>query len=353
MKELSRRDFLKLAGSAYMGLSLPSLKTEGGQEEISPLTELPALYTRNTPIKIEFLDEKGNPDPEKEPEWSIISDVPVDILPPITPVHFLELKVEPYANYPFAWVARLPHVTGSPTEVKAVVAWGDSHFYRSFNGRLGDKNTDLISTYLYTEKERTYATKIWNDFTAFAAIAKWQKEHGPIMPGEEFSYIETTDIVKRLYKDYKMGIEYWAGGICATVSTLAKAVFLAGDRGYTEILKRRVHRPIFQYWASPLDPGVTKENSDATVYFEDNPTLRWRNIDFAFRLLEDAPTPIYLSFAAYLNYDKKPSGRDRSYGSDARMTFSVSLKDKSPEIDEEEALLKLRQEYADFHQFAY
>lgn len=353
MKEISRREFLKLSGITMASAFAP--KSDFGENgETEPLTGLPLLYTQDTPIQITFLKPDGTINRFAEKEWLKLSDTPVDILPPITPIHHSSLGIEPQYGFPYAWTTKLPHVTGSPTELLAVVAWGDSALYRQFNGSLSGKNGEIVSTYLYTEKANTYANKIWNDLTSYAAIARWQKNHGPLMPGEEFSFIKETELRDRIFKDYKRGLQLWAGGICATASTLSKAIFLASNRGYTDILRRSLHIPSLQYWASPLDPGVTKENSDATIYFQDDPLRWWEDADLTFRVREDAPSSIYLSFAAQLSLDEKPlTGKDISLGADARCTFSASVKKTPPRIDEEEALLSLRAKYSEFHQFAY
>lgn len=345
MKELSRRDVLKL--SVVFGSVMLAPRTEGLELPPQPLTNLPILFTRNVPIKIDFPNSSIS-------EWATVNSVPLDILPPIYPIHHKTLGIEPFLGMQYAWMAKLPHITGSPAEITAVVGWGDEALYRHFNGSLRGKLREYISTYAYTEKQYTYATKIWNDLTSYAAIAKWQKEHGPILPGETFSFLNMTNIRERLKKDYKMGIQFMGGGICATASTLSKSIVLSSTRGYTEILKKHLHHPDFQYWASPLDPGITKANSDATVYFETDPLLSYKDADFVFKVKEDSPSPIYLSFSASIFFNNEPMPkRDRYYGADARLTFSATVQTIPPTIDEEAFLLSLRQEYADFHQFAY
>lgn len=349
---MSRREFFKLSGVCGAAAVVSSI--EGVEVPPPPLTNLPTLFTYNTPLKIDFLGTYADPKEKSDPEWVIMNNIALDILPPVYPIHYSKLGVEPLHGYQYAWGVKLPHITGSPTEITAVVAWGDRFFYRRFNGSLEGKRGDIVSTYAYTEQRRTYSTKIWNDLTVFAALAKWQKEHGPIMPGETFSFIEMSDLRERLHKDYKMGIATMGGGICAAVSTLSKSIFLSSARGYTEILRRYVHRPYYQYWASPLDPGITKRNSDATVYFKLDPMLKYRDVDFTFKVKEDSPAPVYLSFAAHLDYDKESkSGRDRNYDADARFSFSITVRTTPPTIDEEASLLGLRSEYAEFHEFVW
>ncbi len=344
MKEMSRRDALKL--SVVFGSAMLVRQKEGFELTPQPLTDLPVFFTYNTPIMIDFPNSSVS-------EWITLNNVPLDILPPIYPIHYKTLGVEPFLDMQYAWMAKLPHITGSPAEVSAIVAWGDETFYRYFNGSLRGKKGEYISTYAYTEKQYTYATKIWNDLTAYAAIAKWQKEHGPILPGETFSFLDMTNIRKRLREDYKMGLQFMGGGICATASTLSKSIVLSSARGYTEILKKHLHHPDLQYWASPLDPGITKANSDATVYFETDPLLKYKDADFIFKVKENSLSPIYLSFSASLFFDNEPiPRRDRYYGADARLTFSSTVRTTPPVIDEEAFLLDLRKEYTNFHQFA-
>ena len=354
MERLSRRDFLKTSILAASSTFVPDLLAKREILPPEPLTGLPIIFTKDTPVIITYLDHRGRKLQGVDAELTTFMNVPVDILPPIAPIRVTELGIQPWANYDYAWVAKLPHITGSPTEFLAVVAWGDSEFYRLFNGTLLSKGDGVISTYAYSERPNIYANKIWNDLTAFAAIAKWQKDNGPLMPGDEFSYIKMTNIIERVYKDYKQSVAYWAGGICATVTTISKAVFLASAQGYTEELRRTRHIPIYEYWASPLDPGITKANSDASVKFilESNPDER-RNIDYRFKVRQDSDTPLYLSFNAHLEYDNEPDmGNDFYPPADARFTMSATLTKKLPENDEEGKLLGLRDEYAQFHQFS-
>ena len=351
MREISRREFIKLAGKSFLGLSLPNRSLEATEHEVEPLTDLPIIYTENTPIRITYLDYRGKPLPAHQPEWRILSGVPVDILTPITPISAIELGVQPQEDSPTVWVAKLPHVTGSPFEITAVVGSGEARLINNFNGKIQNKGQEVISTYAYSEQPYIYANKIWNDLTALAAISSWQKQHGPLMPGEEFSYFKTTNVIERVYEDYMQSSVYWAGGICATSTAISKAVFLAGAKGYTEELRRTRHLPHLEYWASPLDPGITKANSDASVLFRlDSEIDDRRNVDYRSRVREGS-IPVYFSFNAHLDYDKEPNKSDYYPPADARFTFTVTLQKEAPQENQEEALLALREEYAGFHQY--
>jgi len=169
------------------------------------------------------------------------------------------------------------------------------------------------------------------------------------MPGEEFSYFKMTNVIERVYEDYKQSSVYWAGGICATSTAISKAVFLAGAKGYTQELRRTRHLPHLEYWVSPLDPGITKANSDASVLFRlESEIDDRRNVDYRFKVREDS-VPIYFSFNAHLDYDKEPNKSDFYPPADARFTFTVTLQKEAPQEDQEEALLAMREEYSEFH----
>lgn len=349
-ERLSRRDFLNLSTHGVVALPLLShLGKESSEDEPLPLTDLPALFTDETPVQIIYLDRHGNPSKleEEKPHWKTLSGIPLDILTPLRPLRSGTLGLEWSIYYPFAWTAKLPHITGSPTDVMVIAGWGERDKIEVLNGSLLRKKGDLVSTYAYSEQRNINAQKIYNLLTILSVIAERQKDFGPLLPDEEFSYLRDTNLTTAPYSKYKVN-GYWAGGVCASVSTLSKAVLIAQAGGYTEITKRSVHTTPLQYWASPLDPGITKANSDATVFFRVPEPLSYSNVDFRFKLKPDSP-PLYFSFRAMLEMDPKPHRNHWQQPGDARLSFSISLQKNEPLEDEEEQLLNLRATYEEFH----
>ncbi|RLC32256.1 hypothetical protein DRH13_01940 [Candidatus Woesebacteria bacterium] len=368
-KEISRRAFIKtaaaLAGGVAAELVLPKKLVEASTEK-EALTNLPVFYTQNTPIHIEHLTREGNPintsypaNSKYAPNWITISDMPLDFLTPIRPESSEGI---PNALGPIAWVTDIPHITGlQPPVVKAVVAYGNRDFHPSFiNGSLFRKEQmGIISTYAYTDRLRVYPAKIYNLLTVLSSISEWQSQNGPFMPGKTYSYLEMAGVTKRNYDRYINLKNYLdAAGICASVATISKCVFLAGAKGLTSTVMRKMHKPEVRYSENRLDPAITKLNSDATVEWVlgSEETYMW-NSDFKFKIEPHAP-PMYFSFKAHLKLDDEPidpkhPARHKMQPADARLTFTVSLVKDKPEHDKEiNSLLSLRKEYSNFHNFA-
>jgi len=330
-----------------------------------PLRDLPVFWVWNAPALITPLTRSGQPiDPtlpenaEFVPEWVQLSNMPLDVLPPIRPEPGLEVPREFHPLGSVPWVADVPHLTGlQPTLMKVVVGYGEigtPPYY--WNGTLMGKS-GIVSTYAFTDQIRIYPSKIYNILTALAAISEWQEEHGPLMPGEIYSYLEMTGVTDRNADQFLVGGYLEAGGICASVTTISKTIFIAESLGYTEVAMRFLHAPNIQYAENPLDPAITKRNSDATVGFIPGRPADWEaNGDYRFRIAEDSP-PLYLSFAAEVVPGDAPIGaeypaRHRTQPADARIVFTVTLTTWEPNFDrEQERLLELREIYAQFHGF--
>jgi hypothetical protein len=363
-KELSRRGFIKAAAASAAMLTLPRRLVEASSER-EPLANLPIIQTHNTPIYIKHLTMGGNHIDTTlpiyktfSPDWITISGMPLDILTPIRPESSDGI---PGALGPVAWMADIPHVTGlQPPVLKAVVGYGDHNSLPSYiNGSLrGKEQAGVISTYTYTDKLKVYPAKIYNVLTALSSIAEWQSKNGPFMPGKTYSYLEMAGVTKRnadRYINLKGFLD--AAGICASVATISKTVFLANAKGLTSTVARKMHRPEWRYAENHLDPAITKLNSDATVeWIRGTEELYKYNTDFKFRLEPHSP-PLYFSFGAHLKHDDKPinsryPSRHRTQPADARLTFNVSLVKNKPEHDKEiNSLLSLRKEYTSFHNF--
>ena len=364
-ERINRRQFLQVAGRSLA--AIPLISAEGGKET-APLTDLPILHTQNTPIFIENLTRGGRqvdatiPGNEMySPEWMRISNMPFDILTPIRPEPNLEVpaELEPQGSIP--WVADIPHVIGlQPTLLKAVVGYSDSpEKIQRFIGRIQAKNkaSSIISTHAFTDRLRIYPSKIYNILTVLSEIAAWQKENGPFMPGQTYSYLEMSGAPDRNRAKYLIGGHLEAGGICATVTDMSKTIYLASSLGFTQEVMRFLHEPNIQYSENPQDPGITKANSDATVsWVLDRPANYPSNGDYKFKLVEGSPS-LYFSFRAdtVLNeipINPKHPARHRVQPADARIMFTISLTKIKPGFDEEiERLLSLREEYSAFHNF--
>ncbi len=363
-KELSRRDFIKAAAISVVGLALPRKIVEASSE-IEPLVSLPILYTHNTPIYIKHLTMGGNHIDTTLPVYKMyspdritISGMPLDIQTPIRPESSEGI---PGALGPVAWVADIPHVAGlQPPVLKAVVGYGDHYSLpRYINGSLrGKEQVGLISTYAFTDKLKIYPAKIYNILTALTSISEWQSQNGPFVPGKTYSYLEMAGVTKR-NSDRYINLRGFldAAGICASVATISKTVFLAGAKGLTSTVARKMHRPEWRYAENHLDPAITKLNSDATVEWIRGTEETYKyNTDFKFRIEPQSP-PLYFSFGAHVKHDDEPinpnyPSRHRVQPADARLTFSVSLVKDKPDHDKEiNSLLSLRKEYTSFHNF--
>ena len=363
MERISRRDFLKTSALALSVPFIPRSLTDKEALPPEPLTELPILYTSKTPLCIEHQSSYGTlidytiPGYEKyTPETIEVSGVPLDILPPIAPEPDLKIA-NPQGEV--AWTAYLPHITyGRPSRIKAIVGWGDRNSIHQFNGSLYGKRDNFVSSYAFSDRLAIYPSKIYNDLTALALIALWHRDNDPFLPGKTYSYLEITKVVEKVFDDFVLGQAFWAGGICATASTISKCVFLAEKRGLTEIKERYLHQPEFQYAENPFDPGVTKKNSDATVAFLMNRPANYRyNSDFKFSLTPDSP-PLFFSLAAQVYPSDNPAPltdirRHTRAPADARLIFSVNLVSRDPNFYENQALklMAIRDRYAAFHGF--
>jgi len=347
--------------------AIPLISAEGGKET-PPLTDLPRLYTQDTPIFIENLTRGGRhvdatiPGNEMyAPDWMRISNMPFDILTPIRPEPSLKVPKEFSPLGPIPWVADIPHVTGlQPTLLKAVVGYSDSsEKIQRFVGSIQTHNelSPIVSTHAFTDRLRIYPSKIYNILTALSEISAWQKENGPLMPGQTYSYLEMSGAPDRNRAKYLIGGHLEAGGICATVTDMSKTVYLASSLGFTQEVMRFLHEPNIQYSENPQDPGITKANSDATVsWVLGRPDDYPHNGDYRFKIVEGS-SPLYFSFRADTLLNSEPinpkhPARHRVQPADARIAFTISLTKIKPGFDEEIGrFLSLRDKYAAFHNF--
>lgn len=361
MSEISRRAFLDLSLKTFLATMVPKeLIDILNPEENEPLTRLPVLVTHDAPVFIEHLSRGGNkidltlPGTEMySPDRIIVSGMPFDLLSPFYP----DPDTQEDGN--IAWIANLPHVTGlQPIIPKIVIGWGDMLSVHKINGQIQSKQLgEFISTYAFCDRIRIYPAKIYNILTALASISEWEMTKGPLMPGKEYSYLVMTGAPDRTAERFLKGGYLDAGGICASVATVSKSIFIAQATNTAEITRRFLHKPEIQYAENPGDPAITKANSDATVGWApgssaDSP---W-SADLRFKIAETAK-PLYLSFSAHVKHDFIPiditaSSRHRRQPADARLTFTVSLVTAKPNLREEITnLLRLRDEYAKFHNF--
>jgi hypothetical protein len=361
---ISRRDFLKLGGSAAIGLFMP--KDIIKFKETEPLTDLPILHTKNTPIYVEQLTRGGNRiniiypgDEQYAPTWINVSDMPFDIVDGIKPEPNLTVPQEFGPLGKVAWVTDIPHVTGlQPTVLKAVVAYGDMNKPITQVGSIEyKKDSNIIATYAFTDRTRIYPAKIYNILTALTLISSWMKDNGPMTSGNKYSYLTMAGPAERNKDQYITREIMAAGGICASVSTISKLMLIAEQLGYMESGKRTMHEVKLRYGENPGDPAITKLNSDATVGFvPGRPDTYEANTDYTFGPVAGAPN-LYLSFKANLKMNEKAispqhPARHVMQPADARLTFTATLSTSKPDYDKERnELLALRDTYARFHNF--
>ena len=354
-ERLSRRDFLKVAGKGVAALAL-HLPTSAERLTQGPLTDLPKFITNNTPVYIETLTKGGTPidstlpgDSFYYPEWVNFSGLPLDIITPIRPERAYQV---PGALGPVAWIADVPHATGIyPPLMHVVVGFShDEARMEIMNGSLKRKNEDIVATYAFSDRSRIYPSKIYNILTALTCISEWQQENGPLSPGNVYSYLEMSGVIHRNADRFLIGGFIDAGGVCASVTTMSKCVFLTSTMGLTEEVTRVTHSPHLQYGENPLDRAITRANSDATV--------EWYPLhsDYRFRVLPESP-PLYFSFSADVVLNEEPvnrtsPARHRNWPPDARLTFTISLSKTPPDYaKEQQALTLLRSQYEEFHNF--
>jgi hypothetical protein len=355
---ISRRDFLRTAAAAT-GAYLPDwiLKLPEGEQ---PLNRLPVFRTQNTPMHIEHLTRGGQRMDTTQPGYEMyasdlvtVSGIPFDIKGPL----YIDKNLSVDGN--IAWVADLPHVTGlHPIIPRLIIGWGDEKQIQRSNGHIEWKSEkDTVSTYAFSDKLRIYPSKIYNILTALACIAQWQIDNGPMTAANTYSYLIMSGAPDRNKDQYLKGGQLDAGGICASVSTMSKCLFIAQSLGNLEITKRTLHKPTIQYAENHGDPAITKANSDATVGWgvgkpADNPY----NADLQWRLAQKSPK-LYLSFSASIKMDDKPVDaniprRHTVQPADARLTFGINLQTKMPDHEMEINLLhSIRDRYAKFHNF--
>jgi len=355
MEKLSRRDFFKFSALTAGASLLPQFMTEAKEATPPPMTDLPVFWLEEAPVKATYLKRNGSGRFWYGPRWNNVSGIPLDVLTPIRTVHYSQLEDYPGDTpYEYALVSELPHFTGSPAQWETIVGWADREHIRFFNGSLQGKEDGIVSTYSYGEQRDLYANKVWNVLLALEGITRFMKDNGPLVLGRDYSMLEMSNLIEDIEERhiYRDGLTAIGGGVCSVASTLSKVVFLAGARGYTEEVRRIMHVPYFEYWAPPAEPGITKENTDATVAYFSHSSRPFdpNNLDYIFRLRPDSPA-LYLSVKAHLAHDPEPKYGDLTLIADTQMIFSLTLKTTPVFEDEESLLANLRQDYADFHGF--
>jgi len=343
-ERFSRRDFLKFSSLALSSLLLPDfLKTESN--EVAPLTHLNTLYTNNTLVRLTPFISPYERNYYKPQKWFRLSGLPLEYInPEVVPADSLGIKNIERA---FAQIAKIPHITGSLAEFEAILSWSDNNSPVFASKEFDKLNSNLIATYSYSDQENIYANKLFNILTALAALARHQNVKGPFMPGETYSYIDILNLVRRI-DDYHGALNMGAG-VCATATVFSKTVFLSNAQGLTEEVDRSMHTEKWRYWTNQLDPGITKENSDATVYFY--PLYAYPPdiiVDYKFKVRKTSQ-PLYVSVAADLNFDQERRLGDHYPPTDARITFSITLQKSKPDENQEDIILDLRKKYWDFH----
>lgn len=180
-------------------------------------------------------------------------------------------------------VATIPYATGKPAHFSIDVA------------KIDEKNnltntpvpaTGALASYLLLD--RYYDNKIVNTALAVVELARSMSQ-APIYPGEEFSYLSRANIEGLIDSQIPLDgygisarkrVRMRAGGICSSVTTIAKMARVAEHRGLVDITHRKPHSVAsLQYYFNPDDP--TPGQIDATAYYP--------SVDFRFTNLTNMP----------------------------------------------------------------
>jgi len=177
----------------------------------------------------------------------------------------------------------IPFSTGLPAHYKSHIGSVDQ------NGTLStslDRNPHALATYLLID--RYYDNKSVNAMLAVLELTKSMRETS-IEPGEEFSYLSRARIGDLLESNIPLDgygisagkrVRMRAGGICLSVTTIAKMARVAEHQGLARITRRKPHSVAsLQYFYNPDDP--TPHQVDATAYYP--------SVDFRFQNITSQP----------------------------------------------------------------
>jgi len=242
------------------------------------------------------------------------------------PFHAIEYETDKPVQQWRIVTATIPTVTGVAAHYKA---------------RLGYQNDDrhVLSVVIEPDAVATYAmadhfydNKIVNATTALLALTQSMTRR-PIMPGEEFSYLDWAQIGPLLNSgavvpgfgiDTRSGkkIPMNAGGICSSVTTIAKMARRAEAANMVRIGFHRKHSTGWEYFYNPDDPIP---QIDATAYYSTGPA----RTDFTFTNMANCSLFIVPKVQIIPTHDPG-LGYNSLYDSTGLLVFSVTLRYSPP-----------------------
>jgi hypothetical protein len=233
----------------------------------------------------------------------------------------------------------LPHFTGGGVIPVAILDEGGLDATNNYSIKkknyysLESFGKEIVSTFTYSAKKEIYPHKILNVLEALSALTEYQERFGQFKKDQTYSYWEILDLNNRNYVLGKNseGKLVKGGGICATVSTICKSIFLGGGT----FPEKNCHPSSNAYWISPADPKITYLDTDATVNSDGE-----RVFDLKFKLPFDG----YLSAKATLVADPNAEQEGDYDPCTTRMSFTVSLSRNKP-TGESDALKNLKKSY--------
>ena len=329
---LSRREFLRIFGLGAIALSLPHLGVkrdtiETSEDEVKKFLEVievertsGIMVSDSTPIigiplRKDYFYNEARPIEKINLEKGVILGYK-DIFTLKTGDDIKRFSI-------------LPHITG------------DSAIYLAELGETSLKYSSDRSVSEYTYSDNIYPNKIINILVAASLLLKYQKENGPFVSGKDYSLIDILQIGNN--SDYVNGrtSRGWivkGGGICASASTLAKSIYLAGG----SFSQRWEHPTGSRYFVGPGDSRISKENSDATVGFGDNGEI----YDFIWRIPEG--NPLFLSISESIMLLSGQNARDLGPEADARLLLTISWNESQEKEDEIGRIADLISAYKSF-----
>lgn len=183
----------------------------------------------------------------------------------------------------FSYTGLIPNITGDKVICTVPVGglYQDGGGERYLNARLRCTQAEAAAgrvhiPYALIAHESVYDSKIYNLLMAMNDMRR--NTLAGFGPGEEISYLDLIEIGQHL-QEMEDGAKYYlpgyavgadgelvmvtAGGVCASVSIMAKAAYKAAKRGLVEITQIYAHSNGFEYLVNPIEPDTV----DATAFY--------------------------------------------------------------------------------------
>ncbi len=295
-REISRRDFLKIAGLGLRALifvpfKLPERWEEkkgldhnfdlGPNHELLPKEEKSGVITTKDmpvmlyPIQANWLYNyydnwfQKTPNPIRE-----IKLTGVDLA-------FKNLFLSVSPNGTATRYTLFPYITGD--KLVAIGTYDKGTFDNQtgvytpaqtfYTREVLDRDAGVPIAQCHTLIDDFYPNKVWNDLQASILIDKHQHILGGFRAGVPVSYVDAIlASVKNLRQTYRFGRAGPAeglvpgGGVCATATSMCKLQIEVGSK----ITERETHQIDVRYFYGPGKPfELTQKNADATVYYQD------------------------------------------------------------------------------------